>query len=506
LLSFSLPAVLILLLCLSVLINQWPQKAEAIETKTVTIDLLPRMSTIIVDGMLYLPNELPLTFSWTKGSIHRIIIEETEVEENLEKRFVFQRWTDLSETPDRSFVVSDNINLRAIFKEEYRLNVISDRGEVYGDRWYEKGQRAAFGVKPAIVVNEEIEGHRYSFGSWDRGDSRVSPTNSLIIQGPTTVRATWYDQYYLDVSSLLEGGVVPGTGWYYEGQKVTLTFDREVDSDREDMKYIFDGWANLGTYPAVLQDEGDYSTLIIDHPYKIAALWKKGYYLNVQSQYGSPVGGGFHKEGSVATISVAPTELVTKQNSDRLVFDAWTGKGVLTSTQSGAGQVRVTEPATVIAKWKPQYYLSASSTLDGGSVSGSGWYDEGSIANIGAIEPPNQSGFWTKIAFDKWNGDSAANTEKASITMDSPKTVRAEWKTDYTPALMNGGILAGVGIAGGFVLRKYRGSKKRRHRRHDMPELLGEGISPPEFSDPPWKSWRARLVERPNTDESESKP
>ena len=490
--------------------------AGASDLRTITIDLLPRMSTVVVDGKLYLQNDLPLTFSWTSGTIHHIAIEKSQVRDGSDKMYVFQRWTDLSEDADRSFVAYDNLNLRAIFEEQYQLKINSEYGEAYGVGWYQKGETATFGITPTTILDKGLEGHKYSFSSWDKGDSPKSASNSILIQGPTVVKAIWYDQYYLEATSSLKDKVVADSGWYDKGQKVKLPVGSEVDTESPEMKYAFDGWSSVGEYSASItppRSGESYYTLLMDHPLKVEAKWKKAYSLEVQSPYATTTGSGFYGQGSVATVSVSPSELVTKQNKERLVFDSWSGKGILSSTPSGSGQVRVTEPATVIAKWKPQYYLSITS--EAGSVPGSGWYDAGSVATVSAADPPNQlSGFWMKTVFDRWVGDSSANTPQASILnantpqasilMDSPKTVKVQLKTDYSPALINGGILAGVAVAGIVAFSKFRKPKKSLtvHR-----PKLGGGLKQGELSEPTWQSWRAKIVDRSGTEEFEpSKP
>jgi hypothetical protein len=290
--------------------------------------------------------------------------------------------------------------------------------------------------------------------------------------------------------------VVGGSGWHDKGQKVTLTSDKQVQSETPDMRYVFDSWASVGDYPAVVNspaDEQGFSTLIIDNPYYVEARWKKAYYLDVQTPYGIAVGSGYYKEGSQATISVSLTEFVTQKNKERMVFDGWTGKGISANIESGTGQVRVTGPATVVAEWKPQYYLAISA--EGGTASESGWYDAGSVVTISAEEQSGQSSFWMKSAFDRWSGDLSANTAKASIKMDSPKVVKAQWKNDYTPGFINVGILQAVAIVGLLAFIKFR----RKKARFQRPELVG-GMLPSDFSEPPWKFWRAKLVQRDTND------
>src|SRR3989304_9258092 len=44
----------------------------------ITIDAIPRISEITIDGTIYLPDELPLSFDWAEGSDHIITILDVE--------------------------------------------------------------------------------------------------------------------------------------------------------------------------------------------------------------------------------------------------------------------------------------------------------------------------------------------------------------------------------------------------------------------------------------------
>jgi transglutaminase-like putative cysteine protease len=121
------------------------------------------------------------------------------------------------------------------------------------------------------------------------------------------------------------------------------------------------------------------------------------------------------------------------------------------------------ESADLTARFKTQYELKVTSDL--GDPQGSGWYDAGSTAMFSVTSPQPETGLFGslggKMVFEARTGDSAANTATASITMDGPKTVQAEWTTDDSEPYM---ILGGIGIAimvaiiVAFVLIRRRGA------------------------------------------------
>jgi hypothetical protein len=124
-----------------------------------------------------------------------------------------------------------------------------------------------------------------------------------------------------------------------------------------------------------------------------------------------------------------------------------------------SGSIAITKPTRIEATYKVQYELKVTS--ERGNPQGSGWYDEGSAATFSVNSPLLLDGymglFGAKYVFDHWSGDSSASTPTASVTMDNPKTMKAEWKTDYTiPYVTIGATVAAIAIVAPFVMRRTR--------------------------------------------------
>jgi len=154
--------------------------------------------------------------------------------------------------------------------------------------------------------------------------------------------------------------------------------------------------------------------------------------------------------GFVHTLEVDP--MIDGAAGVRYVFVEW-------SDGYGAAlySIEVEEEATYSARFKTQYLLTVDSPM--GSPQGSGWCDEGSSATFSVTSPLPVDGFvgmlGGRYVFDHWSGDSTTSGTSASITMDGPKTVRAEWRTDYTiPAVVVGVIVATVAVSAVLLMRR----------------------------------------------------
>jgi hypothetical protein len=176
-------------------------------------------------------------------------------------------------------------------------------------------------------------------------------------------------------------------------------------------QYVFDSWDNGDTSSSrTILNGGVYT-----------AGYKTQYFLTVSSTYGQPTGQGWYNSDSTAAISVVtPVE----QAGTKRIFTNWSGDY---SGDTASASVTMTKPKTVTANWNTQYYLTVTSVY--GTSEGTGWYDSGSTAAISIDGLVEETG--TRHYFAQWSGDYAGDAASDSVMMNSPKSVNAEWSTDY---------------------------------------------------------------------------
>ena len=126
---------------------------------------------------------------------------------------------------------------------------------------------------------------------------------------------------------------------------------------------------------------------------------------------------------------------------------------------------------------RAQYYLTVTSNY--GTVTGLGWYDSGYIANFSVSSTSIPAGFLTYYIFTKWSGDYTGNEYMASIIMNSPKTITAEWITDYSQLYL---AIGGVGgliviiLISIFLIRRKKSLKRTRKFNLNLNSLLVQEI------------------------------
>ena len=190
--------------------------------------------------------------------------------------------------------------------------------------------------------------------------------------------------------------------------------------------------------------------------------------------------------GSTHTLQVNAT--VEAGNGVRYVFVQWSDGSKDTS------RTVASEAASYTATFKTQYELQVVSDL--GDPQGSGWYDAGSQATFSVTTPQPETGFFGtlggKVAFQRWTGDSTDSSSSASVQMDGPKTVTAQWTTDDSqPYMILGGLAAAILVV--IVVAVLMMRRKGRPPTSIQPTLEDTGpprvppsqVAPPAVVTPP---------------------
>jgi len=143
----------------------------------------------------------------------------------------------------------------------------------------------------------------------------------------------------------------------------------------------------------------------------------------------------------------------------RIVFVRWQD-----GETSVSRTIALSDDVTLTVEYKTQYLLTVISQI--GMPQGSGWHDDGATVSFSVASSWPLEGFLGtlggKYVFQRWSGDYTASTASASIVMDKPKTVTAEWNTDAATPYTVGMIGTVVIIAGGWVIFM---RKRRRLQR-----------------------------------------
>ncbi len=120
-------------------------------------------------------------------------------------RMVFDAWYVNGEKTNaelRTIVVNEPLTLQGLYRTEYLLNVTSPFGATGGSGWYPKDSVASFSIDPITVPAPgifDLLGLKKTFTEWSGSQNILGAPNeahgSVIIREPTTVTATWHDDW-----------------------------------------------------------------------------------------------------------------------------------------------------------------------------------------------------------------------------------------------------------------------------------------------------------------------
>jgi uncharacterized repeat protein (TIGR02543 family) len=114
--------------------------------------------------------------------------------------------------------------------------------------------------------------------------------------------------------------------------------------------------------------------------------------------------------------------------------------------------ISISGPHMVNFGYITQYYVNIISEF--GRVTGIGWYDSGNTATISVV--PSQD-FPIGHTFAGWQG-AEGSSNSINIVVDSPKTLTAYWKSDYSIVMIIGASIAGGAVGSVVIYRKRKPS------------------------------------------------
>jgi len=101
---------------------------------------------------------------------------------------------------DLYFPVTSNLNLTALYEEQFLVSVNSEHGQIVGSGWYDKGSEVTISVSPTFAT----EGMLAAIGfdsimiGWTGGNSWFSSGNrlSFTVHSPVVLNAVWFDSSF----------------------------------------------------------------------------------------------------------------------------------------------------------------------------------------------------------------------------------------------------------------------------------------------------------------------
>lgn len=112
-------------------------------------------------------------------------------------RALFLGWNGTDHGNPKTILVRNDLSLTVDYKDEFRLDVVSEVAQVSGTGWYDAGAVANFSA-PLLVPQEGIGGLvgiRWKFTRWSGDITSTDHSESVVMNRPYRVVANWVTDY-----------------------------------------------------------------------------------------------------------------------------------------------------------------------------------------------------------------------------------------------------------------------------------------------------------------------
>ncbi|MDD5187437.1 MAG: PKD domain-containing protein, partial [Methanoregula sp.] len=286
---------------------------------------------------------------------------------------------------------------------------------------------------------------KYVFTTWSGKSSSTSHSISISTGSVTTgtYTANYKKQFGLGVAINPENiGTISGSGWYDQGTTVRLT--APTFSGYTFVKWQIDG-TNENTNPTVDVTMNTYHLAVAvysatsgTHPYTFQTTDNAMSITGDGSAHASPWSVSW-TDGLSKTVTVPESQTIN--DVSKYVFTTWSGKSSSTSHSISISTGSVTT-GTYTANYKKQFGLGVAINPENiGTISGSGWYDQGTTVRLTA---PTFSGY----TFVKWqiDGTNENTNPTIDITMNTYHLAVAVYNP--TPSSDTWGVIGTIPLSG----------------------------------------------------------
>jgi hypothetical protein len=347
-------------------------------------------------------------------------------------RGLFVQWDDGNSSNVRNVFVDSDVTMTAEYVTQYYLTVKKNPsyiGETTGQDWYNSGTMAVATCTSPVPYYS----YRYVFVNWTGDAFGTSTTLQILMNSPKTVTANYKAQYNVTFTTYGCGGSshvivdgvtysLPCSFWLDSGSSHTFSYESPVSGDTG-VQYV-------------LTSTSRNSPFTVTYGATITGNYKTQFYITVKSAHGTPTPSQWVDKYSYLPVNVqSPTETTPNQTRWRC-----TGFSVDHATPQGGTSFTfysIQEPHEIEFYWLQQFWLQVNTGVSGSTVTGTGWYDNGTAASILANTPYTVSAVH-RFVFVLWvsTGTNIASITNATspqttVHMDNYYIVQANWKEQF---------------------------------------------------------------------------
>ena len=329
---------------------------------------------------------------YNEGDLASIVIEgyqevdgEVIIPVNEHERFVFKGWAGdiVGSNPELIFKVDSPKLIRATWKKQYYVDIVSRFGDIDGEGWYDEGETAWISLDKAVIYSSD-ERRRFSFTGWTGDYSGDEKSFSIIVDKPLTIIADWLEEclveFNVNPESLREISLEWSEKWVKCGDEIRIKVEPEIKAS-EDTRYIF---LKLEIKSEEIKEEIYSHEFVfrVNEPKEVIAFYEPLYRVEVISG-DRKLMERWCRAGSEIEVFVAPptTNLLVRN-----VFEGWKiGSKIISRDE--VYKFTVNGPIRLIAVWSADYsgLIILMASIIGSAIIGITMMKKGASAIISKI-------------------------------------------------------------------------------------------------------------------------
>ena len=321
---------------------------------------------------------------------------------------------------DRNPLITMNSDITQIasWETEHKITISTGTELDKISGWYIDGTTLTLSINRIHLVNSS---ERTRFLNWIVDGTQTYSTDdttlSLKMTSGVTIGIEAQTEYRLEINTPYSAAT--GQGWYAQNQIAMIVLEnRQIEPDLGH-RIMFSKW------------EGNYTgndtafSIEMTGPVVQTAIWQEQFLVNIQSDFGNPLGDGWTDAGSTITFSV--DSLVTDSNTHRLTMKHWIINGTDT-VHFPSFQYGVNNPLSAQIDWKEEYWIALNINPPGmGSLSPYAppgiWFEKNQSFPLLA-SGNNQQGY----GFANWDGLNDSLSNPAEIVVTKPFDITANFE------------------------------------------------------------------------------
>lgn len=400
-----------------------------------------------IDDVYYTYSQFPLSLIWRPDSTHTVEATST-INGSSGTRYIWKNWSNSGTltTQSGTYVTpSSSQTVTLSYSTQYQLRTIIPNESIrtitptLSDGWLDSGTTVRITLNNiwslqtnqsrSNLVSYTLDGVTTAINRSSTGSVTLPP---LTMDKPHLLSVTSTTQYYLKIRSGNNVAYVnPQTGgWYDSGSSAQVTTEYTWNTVTGQNRQNLVSWSldNDTPQPVSRSGTGTFttSTIAMNTPHTVSFNAVTQHYLTIDKDEGevNQQSQWVDKGQSVTVTATTPSKEVSEQS--RLLFTQWSGASV---SKEPSISILMDNYKVLKAEWKTQLYLKVGA--NGGTVSGEGWYDRATTAHVEAITPSNEVTSRSRLVFTAWSGDTTTASPSITLTMEAPRSVTANWKTQY---------------------------------------------------------------------------